>query len=251
MPLFTGMAVLTLALGIGANTAIFSVVDGVLLKPLPYPQADELVALDHAAPGVDIPRAGAAPFLYFTYREEGRVFQDVAMWNTGTVSVTGLAEPEEVPALFVTDGLLPILGVQPMLGRVFSRADDAPGGAETVVLTAGYWRAKFGGDRAAIGRTLMLDGRPREIIGVLPDAFRFLDRDVSVVVPLRLDRSKVVLGQFSYRGIARLKPGVTIERAARRRRAHDSDLAAAVPAVPRRDAWRCSRRRAWRRRSAR
>ena len=148
MPLFTGMAVLTLALGIGANTAIFSVISGVLLKPLPYPQSEELVALDHAAPGFDIPRAGAAPFLYFTYREEGRVFQDVAMWNTGTVSVTGVAQPEEVPALFATDGLLPILGVQPMLGRIFSRADDAPGGAETVVLTAGYWRAKFGGDRS-------------------------------------------------------------------------------------------------------
>ena len=142
MPLFTGMAVLTLALGIGANTAIFSVISGVLLKPLPYPRSEELVALDHAAPGFDIPRAGAAPFLYFTYREDARVFQDVAMWSTGTVSVTGVAQPEEVPALFTTDGLLPILGVQPMLGRVFSRADDAPGGAETVVLTAGYWRAE-------------------------------------------------------------------------------------------------------------
>jgi predicted permease len=214
MPVFTGMAVLTLALGIGANTAIFSVISGVLLKPLPYPRSDEIVALDHAAPGLDIPRAGAAPFLYFTYREDGQVFQDVALWTTGTVSVTGLAQPEEVRTLFTTDGLLPILGVQPMLGRVFSRADDAPGGAETVVLTAGYWRSKFGGDHAVVGRTVTLDGRPRLIIGVLPDAFRFLDRDVSLVVPLRLDRSKVMLGQFSYAAMARLKPGQTIERAA-------------------------------------
>jgi len=123
MPLFTGMAVLTLALGIGANTAIFSVISGVLLKPLPYPRSDELVAIDHAAPGLDIPSAGAAPFLYFTYREDGRVFQDVALWSTGTVSVTGLDKPEEVPALFTTDGLVGILGVQPMLGRAFSRAE--------------------------------------------------------------------------------------------------------------------------------
>ena len=79
MPLFTGMAVLTLALGIGANTAIFSVISGVLLKPLPYPRSDDLVALDHAAPGLDIQRAGAAPFLYFTYREDGRVFQDLSL----------------------------------------------------------------------------------------------------------------------------------------------------------------------------
>src|SRR3954453_3763622 len=92
-PMFTGITVLTLAIGIGANTAIFSVVEGVLLKPLPYPRSDELVAIDHNAPGVNIPRAGAAPFLYFTYREEGRTFQDVGAWTTSTATVTGLAEP--------------------------------------------------------------------------------------------------------------------------------------------------------------
>ena len=178
MPGFTVVAALTLAIGIGANTAIFSVIDSVLLKPLPYPRSEELVVLDHAAPGVNLTSAGAAPFQYFVYREEGRVFQNVGLWNTGTVSVTGLAEPEEVPALFVTDGVLPMLGAQPMLGRVFTKADDTPATPETVVLTAGYWRAKLGGDRAAIGRTLTLDGQPREIIGVLPDSFRFLDRDV-------------------------------------------------------------------------
>jgi predicted permease len=213
MPLFTGMAVLTLAIGIGANTAIFSVIEGVLLKPLPHPRPDELVALDHAAPGVNIPRAGAAPFLYYTYREEGRVFQDVGLWNTGTVSVTGLAEPEEVRTLFVTDGVLPILGVQPALGRIFTKSDDSPGTPETVVLTSGYWKSKFGGDPSAVGRMLIVDSKPREIIGVLPDSFRFLDRRVSLVVPYRFDRSKVFLGQFSYAGIARLKPGTTIDQA--------------------------------------
>jgi predicted permease len=213
MPLFTSVAVLTLAVGIGANTAIFSVIEGVLLKPLPYPRSDDLVALDHAAPGVGLQRAGAAPFLYFTYREEARVFEDVGLVNSGTVSVTGLAEPEEVRTLFVTDGVLPMLGVPPMLGRVFTKTDDAPGSPETVVLTAGYWQSKFGADRSAIGRTLMVDSQPREIIGVLPDTFRFLDRDVSLVLPFRLDRSKTFLGQFSYSAIARLKPGTTIEQA--------------------------------------
>jgi putative ABC transport system permease protein len=222
MPLFTSVAVLTLAIGIGANTAIFSVIEGVLLKPLPYPRSHELVALDHAAPGVNLARAGAAPFQYFTYREEGRVFQDVGLWNTGTVSVTGLAEPEEVRTLFVTDGVLPMLGAQPMLGRVFSRADDAPGSPETVILTAGYWRSKFGAERSAVGRTLMLDSRPREIIGVLPDTFRFLDRNVSLVVPYRFDRGKVFLGQFSFNAIARLKPGATIAQAS-------ADVARMIP----------------------
>jgi putative ABC transport system permease protein len=222
MPLFTSIAVLTLALGIGANAAVFSVIEGVLLKPLPYARSDELVALDHSAPGVNLPRAGAAPFLYFTYREEGRVFQDVGLWNPGTVSVTGLAEPEEVRTLFVTDGILPMLGVQPMLGRVFTRTDDSPDSAETVVLTSGYWRSKFGGDNSAIGRTLMVDSRPREIIGVLPDRFRFLDRNVSIVLPFRFDRSKVTLGQFSFRAIARLKAGATIDHAS-------ADVARMIP----------------------
>ena len=213
MPLFTGITVLTLALGIGANTAIFSVIEGVLLKPLPYPRSDELVTLDHAAPGVNLPSAGAAPFQYFTYREEGRVFQDVGLWATGTVSITGRAEPEEVPTLFATDGVLPMLGVQPMLGRLFSKADDTPATPETVVLTAGYWRSKFGSENAVVGKSLMVDSKPREIIGVLPDTFRFLDRRVSLVVPYRFDRSKVFLGNFSYTAIARLKPGTTVAQA--------------------------------------
>ena len=175
MPLFTGITVLTLALGIGANTAIFSVIEAVLLKPLPYPRSDELVTLDHAAPGVNLPSAGAAPFQYFTYREDGRVFQDVGLWNTGTVSVTGRAEPEEVPTLFVTDGVLPILGAQPMLGRLFSKADDTPGLPKRRA-DRGLLASKFGIDNAVVGKSLMVDSKPREIIGVLPETFRFLDR---------------------------------------------------------------------------
>ena len=213
MPVFTSVTVLTLALGIGANTAIFSVIEGVLLKPLPYPRPDELVVLDHSAAGINLPRLGAAPFLYYTYREDGRVFEDVGLWTLSTASVTGLAQPEEVRTLVVTDGVLPMLGAQPMLGRLFTKADDSPSTPETIVLTAGYWRSRFGADQGAIGRTLMVDSQPREIIGVLPDTFRFLDRDVSLISPLRLDRSKVFLGQFSFAGMARLKPGTTLEQA--------------------------------------
>ena len=213
MPGFTAAAVLTLGLGIGANAAIFSVVEGVLLKPLPYPGSAELVTIDHAAPGVKIEHAGAAPFLYFTYREDGRVCQDVGLWNTGTMSVTGIAQPEEVPTLFVTDGILPMLGAQPKLGRLIAKADDGPGGPDTVMLTAGYWQARFGADPSIVGRTLMLDSKPHQVVGVLPESFRFLDRKISLVIPFRLDRAKVFLGNFSYSGIARLKPGVTLEQA--------------------------------------
>src|SRR5204862_3519866 len=138
------------------------------------------------------------------------------------MSVTGLAEPEEVPALFVTDGVRRILGVRRMLGRLFTKTDDSPAGAQTVILMAGYWRSKFGSDPSAVGRTVTLDGTPREIVGVLPDSFHFLDRRASLVLPQRFDRSKVFLGNFSYDAIARLKPGVSIQSA-------NADVARMIP----------------------
>ena len=137
-PMFTAIAVATLAIGIGANTAIFSVIEGVLLKPLPYAQAEKLIAVDHTAFGDHIMHAGMAAFLYFTYREQNRTLEDVGMWDTSSVTVTGLAEPEQVNELNVTDAVLPLLKVQPMLGRVFSREDDSPGSRETAILTSGF-----------------------------------------------------------------------------------------------------------------
>jgi predicted permease len=213
LPVFTTVDVLTLAIGIGANAAIFSVIEGVLLKPLPYPHPDELVVLDHSAAGINLKSAGAAPFLYFTYREDGRVFQDVSLFTGDTESVTGLAEPEEVRSIVVTEGLLPMFGATPALGRLFTRQDDSPGAADTMILTAGYWRTRFGGDPSAIGRRVLVNGRPREIIGVLADSFRFLDRQPALVLPMRLDRAKVFLGQFSYTAVARMKPGATLDQA--------------------------------------
>jgi len=212
-PLFTGVTLVTLAIGIGANTAVFSVVEGVLLKPLPYPKPEELVGIWHTAPGIGVKDLNVSPSTYFTYREESRAFQDVGLWDSGTAAVTGLAEPEQVRTLYVTAGLLPLLRIPPTLGRWFSRQDDLPGTQETVILTYGYWQQKFGGDAHVIGRMLQMDSRPRQIVGVMPARFRFLDLKPALLLPQRLDRSKVFVGQFSYQAIARLKPGVTLAQA--------------------------------------
>ena len=212
-PLFTGMTLLTLAIGIGAKTAIFSVIEGVLLKPLPYPHPEELVGVWHSAAGLNIKELNIAPSLYFIYREENRTFQDVGVWRGETASVTGLAEPQQVQSLAVTEGTLPLLGVQPILGRGFSHLDDSPKSPETVLLTYGYWQSRFGGDQSVIGRRILVDGTAREVIGVLPQDFRFLNLKPSLITPFQFDRAKLFLGNFSYQGVARLKPGVTLAQA--------------------------------------
>jgi predicted permease len=219
-PGFTLIAIFTLALGIGANTAIFSVVECVLLKPLPYPQPEELLAVKIASQGLGIEDLGMSPSAYFTFREHSGAFQDVGLYSKGrngagdSVNVIGLGDPERASALSVTDGLLPILGVTPLLGRSFTREDDSPGSADTVILTYGYWSRKFGGDRSVIGRTIEVDGKPRAIIGVLPEGFSFLGQtDLAMLLPMKLNREKTFLAVFVYGGIARLKPGVTLQQA--------------------------------------
>ncbi|HTP42961.1 MAG TPA: ABC transporter permease [Candidatus Acidoferrum sp.] len=213
-PLFTAITLITLAAGVGANTAIFSVLEGVLLKPLPYPGPEQLVGVWHTAPGVGIAELNMSPSIYFIDREQNTSFQDIGVYTDDSLSVTRAGEPEQVRGLDVTDGTLPLLGVTPILGRLFTRQDDSPGTPETALLSYGYWRQKFGGDTGVIGRTIVLDGKPREIIGVLPQGFHFLnEEDPAVVVPLKWDRNKVKLGNFSYRALARLRPGVTIAQA--------------------------------------
>ena len=223
-PFFTAVTLLTLAVGIGANTAIFSVLEGVLLNPLPYPQPDELVAVWLTAPGINLKDLSQAPSTYFIFREQTRTFRDIGLYMGYSLSVTGRGEPEHVSGLGVTDGLLPVLDVSPTLGRLFTRADDSPGSADTLMLTYGYWRRKFGGDRAVIGKTITVDGKLRQIIGVLPQEFRFGGPDLAILIPMRLDRSKTTLGEFSYDGIARLKPGVTLRQA-------NADVARMLPIV--------------------
>jgi len=211
--MFSAITLLTLALGIGANTAVFSVIESVLLKPLPYPHAEQLVSIMHRAPELHIDELPSSPSTYFTYREHGRVFQDVGLFTMDTMSVTGLSEPEQVRCLFVTDGVLPILGIPPEIGRWFSKQDDSPRSPDTIVLMWGYWRRRFGGDRTVIGRRIMVDARAREIIGVMPERFRFLDADPAMIAPLQFDRAKSHLGNFSFPGIGRLKPGVSVAQA--------------------------------------
>ena len=213
-PMFTAVTLITLAAGVGANTVVFSVLEGILLKPLPYPHSEELIGLSHAAPGINIKELPGAPSNYFIYREQSRSFQDIGMMTQDSASVTGVGEPEQVRTMRVTDGIVPILGMAPTLGRGFTRQDDSPNSPLTVMLMYGYWQRKFGGDRGIVGQTLKVDGKPRQVIGVMPKDFHFLDQqDPALLIPFQFDRGKIFLGNFSYFTIARLKPGVTIEKA--------------------------------------
>jgi predicted permease len=217
-PVFTIVALLTIAIGIGANTAVFSVINSVLLKPLNYPKAEELVALHQVAPGAP----GLADFenglllspsMYFTYSEHNQTFQSLGVWVPYTANVTGLAEPEQVRVVEVSDGVLQALSVPPAVGRWLSQADQVPGGPQRVMLSYGYWQRRFGGDRAVVGRNVLVDSRSREIVGVMPQWFRVLDTDSDLIVPSAFDRGKLILAGFGYHGIGRLKPGMTIGQA--------------------------------------
>jgi len=224
-PLFTVITLVTLAAGVGANTLVFSVLESVLLKPLPYPKPDELVGVWHTAAGLNIDNLNMSPGDYFIYREQGQTFQDIGLYQGDSVSITGTAEPEQVEALDVTDATLPLLGIPPMLGRTFTKQDDSPGAPDTVILSYGYWQRKFGSDPGIIGKTILVDGKSRQIIGVMPKRFQFLDwDDRAVIMPMQFDRSKLHLGNYSYEGVARLRPGMTLAQA-------NADVARLLPVV--------------------
>jgi predicted permease len=225
--LFTGIAVVTIAIGIAANVAVFSVVNSVLLRPLDYPRSEELVALHQIAPGAE----GLANFesglllsssMYFTYSEHNRTLQSMGVWSAGSVNVTGLAEPEQVRAVGVSDGVFQTFAVPPAVGRWFSQADQTPNGPLRVMLSYGYWQKRFGGSEGVIGRSILVDSQPREIVGAMPRGFRFVDTDFDLAIPLALDRSKATLAGFGFDGVARRKPGVTIEQV-------DADLSQLLP----------------------
>jgi len=226
-PGFAITVLLTLAIGIGANTTVFSVVNGVLLKPLPYPDSDQLVAVWLNAPGA----AGLTNFesglhlsssMYFTFAEQNRTFQSFGVWTRGTANVTGLAQPEEVHTGLISDGVLQTLNVPPAVGRWLTQADQDPHGAKAVMLSYGYWQRHFGGDRGVIGRNIQVDSESREIVGVMPQRFRLVDQDFDLLAPLAFDRNHQKLAGFGFDGVARLKPGITLAQA-------NADVARLIP----------------------
>jgi predicted permease len=217
-PGFAITVLLTLAIGIGANTSVFSVIDGVLLKPLPYPRPNELVALWLDAPGAQ----GLANFrnglelsasMYVTFSEHNHSFESLGIWAPNNANVTGIAQPEEVHTLLISDGILQTLAIPPALGRWLSRDDQDPHAAKRIILSYGYWQRRFGSDRSVIGRSIQLDSQTCEIVGVMPRGFRVVDRDFDMLVPLQFDRGTLKLAGFGFNGIGRLKPGVSLAQA--------------------------------------
>jgi predicted permease len=226
-PGFAATVILTLAIGIGANTAVFSVLDNVILRPLPYPDSDELVAVWLNAPGA----AGLTNFtsglrlsssMYFTFSEQNRTFQSMGVWMPRTANVTGVGEPEEVHTVLISDGVLQALNVAPLVGRWLLQADQNPHGQKAVMLSYGYWQRRFGGDRSVIGRSITIDSELRNIVGVMPRGFRVVDHDFDLLVPFAFDRNKQILAGFAFQGIARLKPGIAIAQA-------DADITRMLP----------------------
>jgi predicted permease len=217
-PGFSITVLLTLAIGIGANTAVFTVVDTILLKPLPYPQPEQLVAVWLHAPGA----AGLAnfaeglrlsPSMYLTFAEHNRTLQSIGVWVSGTANVTGIAQPEEVHATYISDGVLQTVNVAPTVGRWILTADQVPHSHQVVMLSYGYWQRRFGGDPSVIGRNIQIDSQTREIVGVMPRGFEVVNQDFDLLIPLAFDPRHQILAGFGFNGIARLKPGVTIGEA--------------------------------------
>jgi predicted permease len=217
-PVFAITVVLTLAIGIGANTAVFSVLNRVLLRPLPYPEPEQLVSMRLHAPGAP----GLADFrdelrmsasMYLTFAAYNRTFQSVGVWLPGTAGITGIAQPEQINTAMITDGVLQTLDVPPAAGRWLAAADQDPRGAQRVMLSYGYWQRRCGGDPSVVGRTISVDSQTREIAGVMPRGFKVVNYDFDLLMPLAFDPVKQPLAGFSYHGIARLRPGVTISQA--------------------------------------
>lgn len=230
-PQFTVAAVITLALAIGTNTSIFSVVQGVLLKPLRFPDSGRLVMLRHSAPALGYDDFGISPGLYLLYRGVSSSFASSGIYTEASVNITGDdSPPERVTAARASRDIFRTLGVAPAAGRIFDELEDRPDGPAVVMLSHGLWQERFGGDPSIIGRTVQIDGEARTVVSVMPASFDFPSRHTRVWLPLALDTaSRRSYGDFSYQAVARLRDGIDVERAATplqpllRRAAEDTD----------------------------
>ena len=227
-PGYTTTAMVTLALGIGATVAIFTVVNAVLLRPLPYPDSDHLVAINHHAPALNLPTLNNSPGTLNFYWQEADFLQALAGFDTQQRNLIGGSQPERVEILAATPQIFEVLQVQPFLGRPFNEADAAEGAPPVTLLTHPSWVSRFGSDPSVLGRTLELDGVSTEIVGVMPKGFAFPDPEVVALVPLFVDPNGT-FGQFGTAGIGRLAPGLTVTEAQERARQLQSRLTAFFP----------------------
>ena len=213
-PGFTIVAVIALALGIGANTAIFSVVNTVLLRPLPYQDPDRLVMVWEEATKAGYPQDTPAAANFIDWRDQNQVFEGMAATDYTSFNLTGSGEPERLEGRRVSTNLFPLLGVEPQVGRVFTAAEDRPGSERVVVLSHGLWQRRFGGDPGIVGKTLTLNGAGYTVVGVMPARFQFPTVDDEAWVPIAFTQDEATdRGRKYLKVVARLKPGVAMAQA--------------------------------------
>src|SRR5205085_66230 len=215
-PGFTLVAILTLALGIGANSAVFSVVNAVLLRPLPYPDAGQLITIWGKLPAHGLDQLNASPPEFADYRDRNHALSAIAAYASLGRNLTGAGEPERVNVTFVTADFFAALGTPPLRGRTFFEAEDRPGHDQVAVLSYGLWQRQFAGDEQIIGRSVVLDGKSHTVVGVMPAGFQFPDAETQLWRPMAFaadDLSDDSRGSHYLGLIARMKPGVTINEA--------------------------------------
>ncbi len=212
-PAFTVVAILTLALGIGANSAIFSVVDAILLRPLPYPQPDRLVRIWESSLKYDSSRNVVNPFNFLDWRDRSQSFESMAAISGAVTNLSSHGQPIAVPGMQVSPEFFSILRVPPFLGRTFTPADGIPGQDHSIILSYDLWHRQFGEDRSLVGQKIDVDGLPCEVIGVMPKGFSFPKMKTEVWTPLALERTDDYKSGRYLTVVARLKPGVSIPQA--------------------------------------
>jgi putative ABC transport system permease protein len=212
-PLSTWVAVITLALGIGANTAIFSVVNALLLRPLPYPDSGKLVRLWESNEEANIPSFSVTYPTFLDWREQNQVFTEMAAYREDGFNLTGRSEPERVIGARVTADFFSMLGVNPVNGRAFLPEDDRPGEGRAVILSQEFYKRRFAAETNAVGQQLQIDGQPHTIVGIMPKGFNYPQTETELWIPFALDAAQYNREAHFLRVIARLKPGVGIDQA--------------------------------------